>query len=73
MDRILSAVFPTAANNDYQGSYAVVWILSAITVIEIIRSLIHILKDDGGAQSIATIPLDRYPKHAADGLSLIHI
>ena len=31
-----------------------------------VRSLIHMFKDDGGAMSIATIPLDTYPTGAAN-------
>ena len=34
----------------------------------VVRSLIHLLKDDGGAQSIANIPLDQYSEHAANGI-----
>ena len=31
-----------------------------------VRSLIHMFKDDGGCQSIATIPLDTYPTGASN-------
>ena len=66
MDRILSGVFPDSANNNYEGSQMVILIFGALNIISVFRSLIHILKEDGGAQSIATIPLDRYTKPAAD-------
>jgi len=36
-----------------------------ITAVTIIRSCIHIIAADGGAQSIATIPLDSYSSPAA--------
>jgi len=36
-----------------------------ITVVTVARSLIHILAPDGGAQSIATIPLDTFTPEAA--------
>jgi len=39
-----------------------------IAVVTIIRSFIHIFASDGGAQSIATIPLDLYSKEAADAV-----
>ena len=34
-------------------------------------TLIHIFKYDGGAQSIATIPLDKYHKESADTIVLM--
>lgn len=37
----------------------------------IIRSLIHIFARDGGAQSIATIPLAQFPSEASDVIVLI--
>ena len=40
-------------------------VLQLVTIISIIRSLIHIFKFDGGAGSIATIPLDEYSPAAA--------
>jgi hypothetical protein len=36
-----------------------------ITAITLTRSLIHLFAPDGGAQSIATIPLDAFPPEAA--------
>lgn len=35
------------------------------------RSLVHWLRHDGGAQSIATIPLDTFPKPASDTIIAI--
>jgi len=43
----------------------------AITVLTIGRSLTHILLPDGGAQSIATIPLDDFTANGA--AAVIHI
>lgn len=40
-------------------------VFGALTAITLWRSLHHILAADGGAQSIATIPLDRFPPDAA--------
>ena len=71
MESICDAVFPENANNDYQGSQIVPVVFCVITLGSLIRSLIHVFKQDGGAQSIATIPLDRYPKPAADTIVLM--
>ena len=40
-------------------------------MVTIVRSCIHIFKDDGGAQSIATIPLDSYTDAGAATVILI--
>lgn len=47
------------------------WVFVLLTVVTIGRSLAHIFLPDGGAQSIATIPLDSFTPHAAD--VVVHI
>jgi len=42
----------------YEGHPIVLWLFIPITLVTIGRSLVHVFKHDGGAQSIATIPLD---------------
>lgn len=65
MKRELSSLLPKSINNEYQGhSIAKVGFL-LITIVTLVRSLIHIFALDGGAQSIATIPLDNYPIEAS--------
>ena len=66
-----NSVFPGIANNNYHGSQIVPIVFGIISLISLIRSLIHVFKHDGGAQSIATIPLDRYPKPASDTIVLM--
>ena len=68
---LLDAIFPNSANNTYKGNPTALWIFIAFTAISFIRSLIHMLKYDGGAQSIATIPLDKYPKKASEAIVFI--
>ncbi len=67
MDRI----FPKSASNEYQGAPVAKWIFVALTVITLIRSLIHIFAPDGGAQSIATIPLTDFTANGA--AAVIHL
>ena len=50
----------------YSGHPLAKWVFVALTVITIGRSLVHMFAADGGAQSIATIPLDAYSTAAAD-------
>ena len=62
---MLDSIFPKQVSNDYRGAAIAKWVLVAMTILTIARSLAHILLPDGGAQSIATIPLDAYSSGAA--------
>lgn len=62
---MLDKLFPRKGSNDYQGSPIAKWVFFVITLVTIVRSLIHIIAPDGGAQSIATIPLENYSEAAA--------
>jgi hypothetical protein len=58
-------LLPRTVNNDYRGLSFAKWVFVAMTVLTIARSLAHILLPDGGAQSIATIPLDAFSSDAS--------
>lgn len=62
---------PERIDNAYHGHSVALWSFGAITLISIGRSLVHILAPDGGAQSIATIPLDRMTASGASAVVLI--
>jgi len=62
---MLNTIFPRKVSNDYQGNPIAKWVFIVITLVTIVRSLIHVIAPDGGAQSIATIPLDNYSEAAA--------
>lgn len=68
---MIKRIFPEVADNNYQGTKVALYFLYPFSFMTVTRSLIHILKTDGGAQSIATIPLDSYSSGAAD--AVIHI
>ncbi len=68
---MIKRIFPEVADNNYQGSKLALYFLYPFALMTITRSLIHMFKTDGGAQSIATIPLDSYSSGAAD--AVIHI
>ncbi len=59
-------LLPKQVSNDYSGHPLAKWVLGALTVIAIGRSLVHMFAPDGGAESIATIPLANYSAAAAD-------
>ena len=64
----LKSIFPKTIDNVLYGHKVSLWFFYLITIVSIIRSLIHMFKADGGAQSIATIPLDSF---TVDGASVI--
>lgn len=58
-------IFPRQVTNVYRGTAVAKWVFVLITVVTIARSLAHILLPDGGAQSIATIPLAEFTANGA--------
>jgi hypothetical protein len=65
---MLSRLFPECIDNRYRGQKLALWLLVPITFMKVGISLTHIFRGDGGAQSIATIPLDTYPAGAAQNV-----
>jgi hypothetical protein len=57
---VVDRLLPRSITDRYSGAPIAKWALALLTVITIGRSLAHILLPDGGAQSIATIPLDGF-------------
>jgi hypothetical protein len=68
---MIKYLFPNSIGNDYKGNKIPLYLFYLVTSFTIIRSVIHIFSPDGGAQSIATIPLHLYPKNASD--TIIHL
>lgn len=58
-------LLPKMVTNHYRGAAIAKWLLIAVTALTIGRSLAHIFLPDGGAQSIATIPLGSFSSGAA--------
>lgn len=67
----LTRLFPRQADNSYQGSPIALWVFIVITFGTLARSLVHMFASDGGAQSIATIPLDSFTENGAASVILI--
>jgi hypothetical protein len=57
--------------NDYLGKSIAKWAFMALTILTIGRSFAHIFLPDGGAQSIATLPLNEFTPNGA--AATIHI
>lgn len=62
---MLEILFPKNISNHYHGKSIAKWLFVAMTVMTVGRSLAHIFLPDGGAQSIATIPLDAFTSEAS--------
>lgn len=56
---------------EYAGHPITRWALLPIALFTIARSLIHVFAPDGGAQSIATIPLDAFTPNGA--AAVVHL
>lgn len=64
-------LFPQTIDNSYKGNKIPLYFFYLLTTVTIGRSLVHMSAPDGGAQSIATIPLNSYSAEAVD--VIIHI
>ncbi len=69
--QMLEYLLPKTIDNNYRGMTIAKWVFVAMTVLTIGRSLAHIFLPDGGAQSIATIPLDSFSAEASN--VIVHI
>lgn len=69
--KIVERLFPRDLSCGYTGHSIAKYVFYLVTAVTIIRSLIHMLTADGGAQSIATIPLNSYGEAAA--AAVIHV
>jgi hypothetical protein len=57
---MIKQLFPEKIDNHYDGFSIAKWFFFIITIITLGRSLAHLFLPDGGAQSIATIPLNMF-------------
>jgi len=65
MKKILECIFPKNLNNHYKGYKIALYVFYALTALTLWRSQHHLFAPDGGAQSIATIPLDTFTTSGA--------
>ncbi len=59
------SILPKVIDNNYQGAKLSQYFFYCLTAVTLWRSQHHLLATDGGAQSIATIPLDTFSSGAA--------
>ena len=53
-------ILPRQLDNECPGNPVALWLFCLVIAVTVGRSLAHILLPDGGAQSIATVPLDQF-------------
>ena len=68
---MIDKLLPQPITNTYRGESLAKWVLVLLTIMTLVRSLLHIFLPDGGAQSIATIPLDSFTDNGV--AAVIHI
>lgn len=61
---LISRVFPKHFTNEFTGHRLSLWFFYALTALTLWRSQHHLFAADGGAQSIASIPLDSFSASA---------
>ncbi len=64
-------LLPATIDNQFRGLKLAQYAFLILTIATLVRSLIHVFAPDGGAQSIATIPLANYPADAAAAVILM--
>ena len=60
----MNRLLPSSFNNEFDGHSAALLLFGLITTVTLGRSLAHVFLPDGGAQSIATVPLSQYSSGA---------
>lgn len=68
---LFQRLLPARADGDFTGRRLALWALWPITAITLWRSQHHMFAPDGGAESIATIPLSRYSPDASANIIAI--
>jgi len=63
---MLTRLFPTSFDNNFSGYKFSLWIFYGLTALTLWRSQHHLFAPDGGAESIASIPLSTYSAAASD-------
>lgn len=71
MSHVWNRLFPPQFDNSYRGHPIALWLFYVLTAVTLWRSQHHIFAPDGGAQSIATIPLDTYTQGGAQSVVTI--
>ena len=65
---ILNKIFPEKIDNQFSGHKVSLYVFYLLTAFTLWRSQHHLFAPDGGAQTIATIPLDTFTEAGAQAV-----
>lgn len=65
MNEMINLIFPKQIDNQFKGYNIALYVFYVLTAITLWRSQHHLFAPDGGAQSIATVPLDTFTSSGA--------
>ena len=65
---MLRRLLPPVLDNRFDGHPAAVWLFVPLALMQLALGAVHILRADGGAQSVSHMPLDAYPAGAAQNI-----
>lgn len=68
MKNFMNVVFPKQIDNQFKGYKIALYAFYVLTAVTLWRSQHHLLAVDGGAQSIASIPLDLFTSTGAQAV-----
>lgn len=68
MKSILNKIFPKTIDNSFNGNKIAVYVFYILTAVTLWRSQHHMFAFDGGAQSIASVPLDQFTTDGANAV-----
>jgi hypothetical protein len=61
-------ILPAHVDNRFRGHALALWLFAPLALMKLLLGLAHVLRADGGAQSVSTMPLDTYPAGAAQNI-----
>jgi hypothetical protein len=65
---MLHRLLPPIVDNRFHGHPAAVWLFVPLVFLKLALGTAHMLRADGGAQSVSRMPLDTYPEGAAQNI-----
>lgn len=65
---MLQRLLPSVVDNRFGGHPAAVWLFVPLALMKLALGLAHMLRADGGAQSVSQMPLDLYPDSATQNI-----
>jgi hypothetical protein len=65
---LLRRLLPSVADNRFDGHPAAVWLFVPLALMKLLLGGVHMLRADGGAQSVSQIPLNAYPGGAVQNI-----